>query len=61
VAVNASDEQDVLLAIVLVVLPNSKQLFRAYPEVAFIDGTHKTNYENRPLVTMGVKGSKGKM
>jgi hypothetical protein len=60
VAVNASDEQDVLLAIVWV-LPNSKQLFRAYPEVVFIDGTHKTNYENRPLVTMGVKDSKGKM
>jgi MULE transposase domain len=60
VAVNATDEQDVLLAIVWV-LPNSKQLFRAYPEVVFIDGTHKTNYENRPLVTMGVKDSKGKM
>ena len=60
VSVNASDNQDVLLAIVWV-LPNSKQLFRAYPEVLFIDGTHKTNYENRPLVTMGVKDSKGKM
>ena len=43
------------------VLPNSKQLFRAYPEVVFIDGTHKTNYENGPHVTMGVKDSKGKI
>lgn len=60
VSVNASDNQDVMLAIVWV-LPKSKQLFRAYPEVLFIDGTHKTNYENRPLVTMGVKDSKGRM
>lgn len=60
VAVNASDDQDVLLALVWV-LPEMKQLFRAYPEVLFIDGTHKTNYEGRPLITMGVKNSKGKM
>ena len=42
VAVNATPNQDVLLAIVWV-LPNGKQLFRAYSEVLFIDGTHKTN------------------
>jgi hypothetical protein len=60
VAVNARDDQDVLLALVWV-LPQMKQLFRAYPEVIFVDGTHKTNYERRPLVTMGVKDSKGKM
>ena len=60
VAVNATPNQDVLLAIVWV-LPNGKQLFRAYSEVLFIDGTHKTNYENRPLITMGIKDSDGKM
>ena len=60
VAVNASDEQDILLALVWV-LPEMKRLFRAYPEVNFIDGTHKTNYEGRPLVTMGIKNSKGNM
>jgi hypothetical protein len=60
VSVNADDNQDVLLAIVWV-LPNGKQLFRAYSEVMFIDGTHKTNKENRPLITMGVKDCYGKM
>jgi MULE transposase domain len=60
VSVNADDNQDVLLAIVWV-LPKGKQLFRAYSEVMFIDGTHKTNKENRPLITMGVKDCYGKM
>jgi hypothetical protein len=26
-------------------------LMRAFPEVVYIDGTHKTNKENRPLIT----------
>jgi hypothetical protein len=60
ISVNADDAQDVLLAIVWV-LPQGKQLFRAYPEVMFIDGTHKTNNENRPLITMGIKDCSGKM
>lgn len=60
VSVNADDNQDVLLAIVWV-LPHGKQLFRAYSEVMFIDGTHKTNKENRPLITMAVKDCFGKM
>ena len=60
VSVNADNSQDVLLAIVWV-LPHGKHLFRAYPEVMFIDGTHKTNEENRPLITMGIKDCSGKM
>ena len=61
ISVNADSAQDVLLAIVWV-LPQGKQLFRAYPaEVMFIDGTHKTNKENRPLITMGIKDCRGKM
>jgi MULE transposase domain len=60
VSVNADDNQDVLLGIVWV-LPTGKQLFRAYSEVMFIDGTHKTNKENRPLITMGIKDCYGKM
>jgi hypothetical protein len=60
VSVNADDNQDVLLAIVWVI-PNGKQLFRAYSEVMFIDGTRKTNKEYRPLITMGVEDCDGKM
>ena len=44
VAVNATDEHDVLIAIVWL-LPEGKRLLRAFPEVMFIDGTHKTNKE----------------
>ena len=60
ISVNADESQDVLLAIVWV-LPQGKRLFCAYPEVMFIDGTHKTNKENRPLITMGIKDCCGKM
>ncbi len=60
VAVNATDDQDVLIAIVWV-LPEGKRLFRAFPEVNFIDGTHKTNNENRPLITGGVRDADGKV
>ena len=60
VSVNADDNQDVLLAIVWV-HPDEKQLFRAYSEVMFMDGTHKTNKENRPLITMGIKDCYGKV
>lgn len=55
VSANADDNQDVLHAIVWVLRPG-KQLFRAYAEVMFIeDGRHKTNKENRRLITMGIK------
>ncbi len=60
VAVNATDDQDVLIALVWV-LPHGKRLFRAFPEVNFIDGTHKTNNENRPLITGGVRDADGKV
>lgn len=60
ISVNAGDDQDVLLAIVWV-LPIGKRLFRAYSEVMFIDGTHKTNKENRPLITIAIKDCCGKM
>jgi hypothetical protein len=54
VSVNADDNQDVLLALVWV-LPHSKKLFELYFEVLFIDGTHKTNNEDRPLLTIAAK------
>jgi MULE transposase domain len=59
-AINASDDQDVMIALVWV-LPAGKRLFRAYPEVLFIDGTHKTNSENRPLIVWGIKDADGKI
>ena len=57
---NATDEQDVLLALAWS-LPFGKTTFRAYPESVFIDGTHKTNKERRPLITLGVKDAEGKV
>ena len=59
-SVNASDDQDVLIALVWM-LPSGKRFFKAFPEVIFIDGTHKTNRENRPLFTMGLKDMDGRM
>ena len=53
-AVNAGHDQDLLIALVWA-LPNMKHLFRAFPEVLFIDGTHKTNRLCQPLITVGVK------
>ena len=53
IAMQANDDQDVLLALVWIT-PSGLQLFRAYPEVMFIDSTHGTNDEKRPLVTIGV-------
>jgi hypothetical protein len=57
-SVNADDNQDVLLALVWV-LPHSKKLFESYFEVLFIDGTHKTNNEDRPLLTIAAKDGYG--
>ena len=42
-------------------LPHGKQLFRVNHEVMFIDDTHKTNKENRPLITTGIKDCNCKM
>jgi hypothetical protein len=48
----------VLLALVWV-LPHSKKLFESYLEVLFIDGTHKTNNEDCPLLTIAAKDGYG--
>jgi len=56
----ATDDQDVLISVAWA-LPSAKRLFNAFPEVLFIDGTHKTNNEDRPLITMGVKDMDGKV
>ena len=36
-----------------------KRIFRAFPEVLFVDTTHGTNNENRPLITIGVRDANG--
>ena len=36
-------------------------MFHAFPEVVCVDGTHKTNNESRPLLTLSVKDSNGKV
>jgi MULE transposase domain len=58
--VQASDDQDLLIALVWA-LPNTKRLFRAFPEVVYIDGTHKTNILGQPLITVGIKDGIGQV
>jgi len=40
-------------------LPDGRRLFQAFPEVVCIDGTHETNNESRPLLTLSVKDFDG--
>jgi hypothetical protein len=57
-AVGARDDQDILIACCWV-LPDGRRLFKAFPEGVCIDGTHETNKESRPLLTLSVKDSDG--
>ncbi len=57
-AVGARDNQDILIACCWV-LPDGRCLFQTSPEVVCIDGTHETNNESRPLLTLSVKDSDG--
>ena len=59
-AVGARDEQDILIGCCWV-LPEGRHLFHAFPEVVCADGTHETNNERRPLHTLSVKDSNGKV
>ena len=59
-AVGARDDQDILIACCWV-LPDGRRLFQAFPEVVCVDGTHETNNESRPLLTLSVKDSHGKV
>jgi hypothetical protein len=54
------EDQDILIGCCWV-LPEGRRLFCAFPEVVCIDGTHKTNNESRPLLTLSVKDSNGKV
>jgi MULE transposase domain len=59
-AVGARDDQDILIACCWV-LPDARRLFQAFPEVLCVDGTHETNNESRPLLSLSVKDSNGKV
>ena len=59
-AVGAREDQDILIGCCWV-LPEGRRLFHAFPEVVCIDGTHKANNESRPLLTLSVKDSNGKV
>jgi MULE transposase domain len=59
-AVGAREDQDILIGCCWV-LPEGRCLFHAFPEVLCVDGMHETNNESRPLVTLSVKDSNGKV
>jgi MULE transposase domain len=59
-AVGAREDQDILIGCCWV-LSEGRRLFHAFPEVLCVDGTHETNNESRPLVTLSVKDSNGKV
>jgi hypothetical protein len=59
-AVGAREDQDILVGCCWV-LPEGRCLFHAFPEVLCVDGTHETNNESRPLLTLSVKDSNGKV
>ena len=59
-AVGATDDQDLLIACCWVI-PDGRLLFQAFPDVECVDGTHETNTECRPLRTVSVKDSEGKV
>ncbi|KAG7372657.1 MULE transposase domain containing protein [Nitzschia inconspicua] len=42
-------------------MPIGKRCLQAFPELLFSDATHKTNQENRPLITFGVKDAEGRV
>lgn len=54
------DEQSVMLSIMWSV-PHCRRLFQAFPEVLYVDGTHATNQEQMPLLTVGVQDNEFKM
>ncbi|KAG7356565.1 MULE transposase domain containing protein [Nitzschia inconspicua] len=45
----------------LMSMPIGKRCLHAFPELLFSDATHKTNRENRPLITFGVKDAEGRV
>lgn len=54
------NEQSVMLSFMWSV-PHCRRLFQAFPEVLYVDGTHATNRERMPLLTVGVRDHEFKM
>lgn len=54
IATDIHGNQDIVLSLIWS-MPNCRRLFQAYPEVMFVDGTHKTNNEKYPLFTVGIR------
>jgi hypothetical protein len=60
-AVGTREGQDILIGCCWV-LPEGRRLFHAFPNVVLcVDGTHETNNESRPLLTLSVKDLNGKV
>jgi hypothetical protein len=59
-SIGATDDQDVMIACAWV-LPDARRRLKAFPEVLGIDGTHETNDEDRPHITISARDSNGKM
>jgi hypothetical protein len=59
VAVGATDDQDVLVALVWTT-PEGKRFFQAFPEQVSLDGTHKTTNEDWEMITLSVQDMSGK-
>jgi hypothetical protein len=55
---NLTDQQELMIACAWV-LPKEKRLFQMYPEVIHVDATSDTNNENRPLLTITARDSRG--
>jgi MULE transposase domain len=53
-ALRVPNDQTVLLSFLWCV-PHCRRLFQAYPEVLYIDGTHGTNRERMPLLTVDIR------
>jgi hypothetical protein len=59
VVVGATDDQDVLVALVWTT-PEGKRFFQAFPEQVSLDGTHKTTNEDWEMITLSVQDMIGK-
>ena len=55
-----ANDQTVMLSIMWC-MPHHLRMFRAFPEVLYVDGTHSTNKDKMPLLTVGVRDEAFKM
>jgi hypothetical protein len=60
IATESDDDQDIVLSLIWT-MSQGQRIFQAYPEIVFVDGTHKTNNEKFTLFTVGVRDENFKM